>query len=230
MAFRLGHIRTAFKKLCRQTGRNGGRARVPIGVCAGERGELKGGRVRANQDGQGVLELGAAFGQRGGFGFRGCQFGFRSRDVQLVADAALETAADELDLLVAQAHGAGHSGDLSIERAEQEIVLRDVSLEGEQDVVVGGEGGRGLGAGALEAAADPSPQINLVAQVERGAEGVGRQRPEAGDLVRGNALAREARIEIQVGQELAARHPGSRAGLVHARDRSLEFLVGFQRP
>ena len=133
----------------------------------------------ADQNGEGVFQFGAALGQRGGFGFGGGQFGFGAGDIEFVADAAFEAAAHQPHLLLAQVHRAGDGGDFRVERAEREIVLRDVGLQREQDVVERGERGLGVGAGAFETAPDAAPQINFVAQIERRAERVGRDVAEA---------------------------------------------------
>jgi hypothetical protein len=73
-------------------------------------------------------------GERRGFRFGGGQFGFGAGDVEVVADAAVETAADQLHLFLAQINRAGHGGDFGVERPEPEIILRDVGLERQQHI------------------------------------------------------------------------------------------------
>jgi len=53
-----------------------------------------------------------------------------------------------------------------IQRAQGKIISRHVRLQGEQDIVVRGERGLGIGAGAFEAAPHPAPQVNLIAQIQ----------------------------------------------------------------
>ena len=63
----------------------------------------------------------------GGFRFGGGQFGFGASHIQFVADAAFKAAADQSHLFSAQAHRARDGRDFSVERAEREIILRDIA-------------------------------------------------------------------------------------------------------
>ena len=53
---------------------------------------------------------------------------------KFVANAAVETAAHQSHLFLAQIHRAGHGGDLRVERPESEIILRDVGLQRQQHI------------------------------------------------------------------------------------------------
>ncbi len=122
-----GDIGTALEEIGGEAGGDGGGHGVPVGGVNGC--QVKGGGVRAAEDGDGVLKLGAALGKGSGFGFGDGQLGLGAGGVQLAADAAVEAAAHETNLLVAQVNGAGDDADFGVEGAEGEVVLRDVGLE-----------------------------------------------------------------------------------------------------
>src|SRR5207302_8960347 len=137
-----------------------------------------------------------------------------------------ETAADQLQLLHSEAHGICDGRNFGVKGAEQEIVLGNISLQGQQDVIKrGGAGGR-FGASAFEPATDSPPEINFVAEIKWNAETVGRDAAEAGRLIGGEALASITWVEIQVRKKFAAGNSRRGASLIHARDSSLEFLIG----
>ncbi len=87
--------------------------------------------------------------------------------VEFIADAAVEAAAHQAHLFLAQINRAVHGGDFRVERPEPEIILRDVGLESQQDIVEGRQRALGVGARAFETAAHAAPQINFVTQVQR---------------------------------------------------------------
>jgi hypothetical protein len=106
-------------------------------------------------------------GQRGGFRFGGGQLGFGLGDIEFIADAAFVAAADQLHLFLAQAHRAGHRGDFGVERAQGKIILRDIGLEGEQDIVIIRERCLGIGPGAFKSAPHAAPEVDLITQIQR---------------------------------------------------------------
>src|SRR4030095_11366956 len=81
-------------------------------------------------------------------------------------------------------------------------------------------------AGALESTPHASPQIDLIAQIERHAEPVRGYRAKPWHLVRRKGFPREARIEAERGQQFASSHARHCSRLVYSRDRRLQFLVG----
>ncbi len=154
----------------------------------------------------------------GGFGFGAGKFSFGAGDIQVAADAAIETAAHQPNLFFAQIHRPHNRGDLRIERPQCEIILRDFGMEREQDILKHGKRGLCVGAGAFEPAPDASPQINFVAQVERGAERIRRAAAEARLLVWRKTLPDPVRIGVETGKQFAARDPGNGSRLVDPGD------------
>ena len=88
-------------------------------------------------------------------------------------------------------------GDFRVERSQCKIILRHVGLEREQHVVKIRQRRLRIGARALKKAAHAAPQIHFVAQVQRRAEGVGRDVAEAGIGVGRITCARKTRIQTQ---------------------------------
>src|SRR5712671_434807 len=105
-------------------------------------------------------------------------------------------------------------------------MLCDVGLECEQHAVKCGKTGSSFGAGAFEATADAAPQIDLIAEIQRGLKVIDGQTSEARHLVGRIALTREAGIKIQAWQQLAASHAGRSAGLVNPSYGGLQLLIG----
>ena len=187
-------------------------------------------RIIAGQNGDGVFKLRAALSERRGFRFGRGEFGFGARDIEVVADAAIETAADELDLFFAQIHGAVHGGDFRIQRANGKIIFRHVRLKRQQHAIKSGERRLRIGAGAFKTAAHPAPQIHFVTQVQRHAERIRGDVAETRVLVRRKTLARETRVEIQARQEFTARDSRGGSRLVDARDGRFQVLIRTAAP
>jgi integrase len=155
LALRLSDIRPALQQIGRQPGRDFGSGRVPISRIGG--GQMQRGGIAADQDGNGVLQFRALLRERGGLSLGGGKFGFSANDVEVVADAAVETAADQTHLLLAQINRASHGGDFRVESAEPEIILRNVGLERQQHIVERRERSLGIGARAFKSTAHTAP-------------------------------------------------------------------------
>ncbi len=77
--------------------------------------------------GRGALALHAD-----GFGARRGQLGTGARQVEFADVAQVEAALRDLDAFFTQAYRVGQRHQLGIERAQPEIGLRDVGLQGQQ--------------------------------------------------------------------------------------------------
>src|SRR5258708_36383501 len=121
----------------------------------------------------------SALGQRRRLGLRGGHCGLRAGDIELAANAALETASYQPELFLAQINRARDRRNFSVQRADCKIVLRHVGLERKQDVIERSERCLGVRAGALKTATHATPEIDLVAQIERRAERISGYRTEA---------------------------------------------------
>jgi len=74
------------------------------------------------------------WGERRSFGFSCSQLGLGAGNVEIVANASVKAAPDQSHLFLSQINRAGHGGDFGIECPEPEIILRDVSLQSQQDI------------------------------------------------------------------------------------------------
>ena len=160
-AFGGGDVGAALEEFRRQAYGDGGRLGLERGGGQGEGG----GRL-ADEDGDGVLELGADDGDVAGLDARGFELGLGLIDVGLAGDAAFEAVGGDAEGLFVVLDGVVEEFLLGVGGAGFEVVHGELGLEAEH----GGLHVRGAGlsffAGSADVAADAAPEIDLVAELD----------------------------------------------------------------
>src|SRR4030095_10816249 len=113
--------------------------------------------------------------------------------------AALLAELDELERLRPRVEGAAGDEQLLVQSAEREVGGSQVRDQGRHDEAPGGVRREEIGAGGLGAAAEPAPEVELVAEIEPAGrrEGLLRlKRPESAFY----ALIRRARVAIHLAE------------------------------
>ncbi len=176
--------------------------------------------------GRGALALHAD-----GFGARRGQLGAGPRQVEFANIAQVEAALRDLDAFFTQAHRVGQRHQLGIERAQPEIGLRDVGLQGQQHRAEVGFGSRRIASRRRHTGRHSAEQVDLVAG--RQARAVARVRvgPHALRQVRfawrqARTLGADAHADLR--DTIRFGDAGNRARLLDAagRDRQVGIVGG----
>ncbi len=131
-------------------------------------------------------------------------------------------------------HRVAQDADFRIVFAQREVLDRDIALQGEQHVLVIGQRSLGLRVRGLEGTANASPEIDLIAEIDRHVERIVRlvalENTRDGNLGELRIVLRQLGARVggsgrERGEKRRALQPGAGPRFVDARHRGLEVLV-----
>ncbi len=154
-----GDIGAALEELRGQAGRDGRGRGVEW-----DDGERDGVGRLADEDGDGVLVLGALDADIGKLDDGGLELGFGLENVGLVDDAAFEAVGGDAEGFLVILDGFGEERGLSVVGAKLEVVHGELGLDGKLDVLEVGGGGLSFFFGDVDLAADAAEEVDLVAE------------------------------------------------------------------
>ena len=157
-------VGTSLEELRGEAGRKCGRI---VGQRQGRGREGEGGGRLPDEDGDGVLILGARDGNVGGLDAGVLELGLGLGDIGLDRDAAEETVVGDADGVFVLRDGVVEELLLCVGCPEFEVVESEFGLEREEDGLAVGGGGLRLFASCCDVAANSAPEINFVVELER---------------------------------------------------------------